>query len=80
MRKEGILQSWHANGFGMVSVAEELFFLHRNNIADGEPIRGSFVEFDVAPAQGNGKYPQAVAAIITAPFDNRVLRGEGGVL
>lgn len=67
MRQKGVLQSWHKNGYGMVSVDEELFFLHRNNIAYGEPIVGSLVEFNVAPARGKGKFPQAVAAQIVTP-------------
>jgi hypothetical protein len=68
MKKKGVLQSWHTNGFGMISVGEELFFLHRKNIQAGDPIIGSLVEFDVAPARGDGKFPQAVAALIVAPL------------
>jgi hypothetical protein len=67
MRKQGVLESWRVNGYGMVSVgANELYFLHRNNIVDGEPVIGSDVEFDVAPARGKGKFQQATMAVIRA--------------
>lgn len=66
MREKGVLQSWHANGFGMVSVGEQLYFLHRTNIVDGEPVVGSDVEFDVAPPRGRGRFEQAVMAKISA--------------
>lgn len=64
MTKKGVLQSWHDNGWGMISLAGQLYFLHQRGIISGEPIIGSLVEFDVAPARGNGKFEQAVNAIV----------------
>ena len=63
----GILQSWHANGFGMVAVGQQLYFLHRTNIAKGEWIRpqvGSIVEFEIGPAYKNGTFPQCINATV----------------
>lgn len=70
MRKQGVLKSWHVNGYGMVAVSRgELYFLHTNNVSQGpdELEVGSMVEFDVAPPRGNGKFEQAVNAIVTPP-------------
>jgi hypothetical protein len=65
MRKKGVLMSWRLNGYGMIAVQQELFFLHRKNIADGsEPTVGCLIEFEVAPPFGTGKFAQAVNAVI----------------
>jgi len=67
MRKQGVLKSWHVNGYGIVAVSRnELYFLHTNNVSEGpeEPEIGSFVEFEVAPPRGNGRFEQAVNAVI----------------
>ena len=64
MRKRGFLESWYPTGHGMVSVGKDLYFLHRTNIATGDPIVGSVVEFDIAPPFRNGKFEQAIAAVI----------------
>lgn len=67
MQKKGILLSWKLNGYGMIGVDDcELYFLHRTNISSGAPEVGAVVEFDVAPAKGNGKFAQATNAIVTA--------------
>jgi cold shock CspA family protein len=69
--KTGILRSWHSErGFGILSAKRnEAYFLHTNNVLEGpeEPAIGSLVEFDVAPADNNGKFPQAIRAKITPP-------------
>jgi hypothetical protein len=65
MRKEGVLKSWHVNGYGMVAAGiGELYFLHASNVTDGEPKIGSIVEFEVAPPFGKGRFEQAVKAAI----------------
>ena len=65
MRKEGVLKSWHANGYGMVAAGVgELFYLHATNVVDGEPKIGSIVEFEIAPPFGRGRFEQAVKAVI----------------
>jgi hypothetical protein len=64
MTKKGVLQSWHDNGYGMISAAGQLYFLHQKAIKTGEPTIGSLVEFEVAPARGNGKFQQAINALI----------------
>ena len=65
MRKQGVLKSWHANGYGMIAVSRsELYFLHASNLTEGkEPEPGSVIEFDVAPPFGKGKFEQAVNAV-----------------
>jgi hypothetical protein len=65
----GVLCSWHVNGYGMVAVGEQLYFLHRKNITQGEWIRpsiGSVVEFEIAAPYGKGKFDQAINAVVKA--------------
>ena len=65
MRKQGVLKSWHENGYGMVVVSRhELYFLHAKNVSEGEPEVGAMVEFDTAPPFGRGKFHQAIEAVI----------------
>lgn len=64
--KTGVLLSWRRNGFGMVAEGDQLYFLHRKNIVDGEPVVGSVVKFEVAPPFGMGQFEQAVMAVIEA--------------
>jgi hypothetical protein len=69
MHKQGVLKSWHVNGYGIVAVSrKELYFLHTNNVIEGpdELEIGSVVEFDVAPPRGSGRFEQAVNARIVA--------------
>lgn len=69
MRKQGILKSWHVNGYGIIAVDQnELYFLHLSNLIgeSEDPEVGRFVEFDVAPPFGKGKFKQAVKAMMVS--------------
>lgn len=68
--RSGRLYSWHPNGYGMIAASlTEKFYLHCTNIVDApsgliDPPVGATVYFDVAPARGTGKFPQAINARI----------------
>jgi hypothetical protein len=70
-QKQGILASWKPiRNFGLVVVTRsEVYFLHTSQIVKGpeNPVRGSVVYFDIAPAREGGRYPQATNAIIVEP-------------
>jgi hypothetical protein len=67
-QRSGVLTCWFERGYGfVVDEKRNQFFLHTNSILEGPPIpeRGSTVVFEVAPPNGNGRYKQAVNAIVT---------------
>jgi hypothetical protein len=76
-QKQGVLTSWKPlKGFGSVVVnRHEVYFLHTTNVVEGpeNPVLGSVVHFDVAPAVNNGKFPQAVNAVIAEPVPGGAL-------
>jgi hypothetical protein len=69
--KQGVLKSWHAlKGYGTVVISRhEAYFLHTTSVVEGpeNPVLGSIVYFDAAPAFRNGKLLQAVNAVIVEP-------------
>lgn len=71
MRKQGVLKSWHENGYGMVAVSRELYFLHAKNVSEGNPEVGAVVEFETAPPFGKGKFEQAIKAVVLASGEVR---------
>jgi hypothetical protein len=70
-RRTGVLLFWHLSengGFGKVIIplTNELFFLHRKLILNGEPIPGSIVTFTPLPPLEGKVHPRASDAVITA--------------
>ncbi len=75
--KVGILRSWVAHrGFGFLEVPSntfpvQMYFLHVSEIQHGEnpPPVGSMVRFEIGPARGANKYPNALKAWIIDPAE-----------
>jgi cold shock CspA family protein len=67
VKQRGVLVSWFESGYGFViGEGRRQFFLHTTTIVEGPaiPVRGSMVEFEIAPPYNGGKLPQAVNARI----------------
>lgn len=76
-RLTGILAFWRLSQHGgmgkVITPSGEIFFLHRNFIARGEPIVGSHVNFEPHPSATPTGYRQAMHAIVD---NSRKIRGD----
>jgi hypothetical protein len=66
-RVSGVLVAWRlskSGGTGRILANGKSYFICRNFVVSGVPVVGSFVEFEVQPAQAGKLYPQATNARI----------------
>ena len=71
-RRVGVLLFWRASAHGGCGVVlmpadQDRYFLHRNDIASGEPVPGSSVVFTPGERlKPSSRYPRALHAVLNA--------------